>query len=52
MKSEILQVNPSTVYKLVKEGRIPAFRIGTEWRFRKKEIVRWILEQTRAALTE
>ena len=44
---EILQVNPSTVYKLVKEGRIPAFRIGTEWRFRKEGIVRWILEQTR-----
>jgi excisionase family DNA binding protein len=27
---ELLQVNQSTVYKLIKEGRIPAFRIGTE----------------------
>jgi excisionase family DNA binding protein len=44
---ELLQVHQSTVYKLLKEGRIPAFRIGTDWRFRKAGIVRWMIEQTR-----
>jgi excisionase family DNA binding protein len=44
---EILRINPSTVYKLVKEGRIPAFKIGTDWRVRKAGIVRWMIEQTR-----
>jgi len=31
----LLRVHPTTVYKLVRQGRIPAFRIGTEWRFLK-----------------
>jgi excisionase family DNA binding protein len=44
---EILQLHPSTLYRLVKQGKIPAFRIGTEWRFRKEGIERWMIEQTR-----
>jgi excisionase family DNA binding protein len=43
----ILRVNRSTLYKLVKQGKIPAFRIGTDWRFRKEGIERWMVEQTR-----
>jgi len=41
---ELLQVHQSTVYKLIKEGRIPAFRIGSDWRFLKDRIVRWMAE--------
>jgi excisionase family DNA binding protein len=44
---EILRVHPSTLYRLVREGRIPAFRVGTDWRFRKEGIERWMIEQTR-----
>jgi excisionase family DNA binding protein len=43
----ILRVNRSTLYKLVKQGKIPAFRIGTDWRFRKEGIERCMIEQTR-----
>jgi excisionase family DNA binding protein len=43
---ELLQVHQSTVYKLIKEGRIPAFRIGSDWRFLKDRIMRWMVEQT------
>jgi excisionase family DNA binding protein len=46
---EILRVNQSTVYKLVRQGRIPAFRIGSDWRFRTDEIARWLAEQTKGA---
>ena len=47
--SELLKVAQGTVYKLVKEGRIPAFKIGRDRRFRKDQMVHWIAEQTIAA---
>ena len=43
---DLLQVHPSTVYKLIREGRIPSFRIGSEWRFRKDVIRRWMAEKS------
>jgi excisionase family DNA binding protein len=43
--SEILQIDKSTLYKLLKEGMIPAFRIGSEWRFRADEIAGWMAEK-------
>ena len=43
---DLLRVNQSTVYKLVREGSIPAFRVGSEWRFRKDVIMRWMVEKT------
>jgi excisionase family DNA binding protein len=44
--SEMLHISPATVYKLISEGRIPTFRIGTEWGFQRDQIVHWIAEQT------
>ena len=44
---ELLQLHQSTVYKLIKEGKIPAFRIGSDWRFRKDLIMRWMAENTK-----
>jgi excisionase family DNA binding protein len=38
--SKLLRLHRSTVYKLVSEGRIPGFQIGSGWRFRKDMIVR------------
>lgn len=35
---DYLQVNLRTVYRLIKTGRIPAFRVGRQWRFRKRDI--------------
>jgi excisionase family DNA binding protein len=46
---DLMKIHQSTVYRLTKEGRIPAFRIGSEWRFRKDQIMHWIAEQTIAA---
>ncbi|MDD5509688.1 MAG: helix-turn-helix domain-containing protein [Dehalococcoidales bacterium] len=37
-----LKVPKSTVYKLVREGRIPAQKVGRHWRFRKQTIDRWL----------
>ena len=41
---DLLQVNQSTVYKLVRQGSIPGFRVGSDWRFRRDVIERWMVE--------
>jgi excisionase family DNA binding protein len=48
---EYLQVNLRTVYRLIKAGKIPAVRVGRQWRFRKRDIDAWLDSQrgTRAA---
>ena len=43
--AEYLNIHPLTVHKLAREGKIPAFKIGTDWRFHKKYIERWIREK-------
>ena len=43
---DLLQVHPSTVYKLVRQRKIPSFRIGSDWRFRRDVIMRWMAEQS------
>ena len=43
--AEYLCVHPLTVHKYAREGKIPAFKIGTDWRFHKKYIERWIKEK-------
>ena len=50
--SELLQVAHITVYRLIREGRIPAFRIGTDWRFRADLINHWMAEQERGLREE
>jgi excisionase family DNA binding protein len=39
-----LKVNPSTVYRLIKAKQLPAFKVGSDWRFRVEEIDRWRIE--------
>jgi len=42
---EYLQVNLRTVYRLIKAGKIPAVRVGRQWRFRKADIDLWLQGQ-------
>jgi excisionase family DNA binding protein len=42
---EYLQVNLRTVYRLIKAGKIPAIRVGRQWRFRKRDIDAWLETQ-------
>lgn len=42
---EYLQVNLRTVYRLIKAGKIPAVRVGRQWRFRKGDIDAWLDSQ-------
>src|SRR2546421_2127629 len=42
---EYLQVNLRTVYRLIKAGKIPAVRVGRQWRFRRTDIDGWLDDQ-------
>lgn len=37
-----LKIAKSTLYKLVREGKIPCQKIGRHWRFRKPAIDLWL----------
>jgi len=40
-----LRLKPQTIYKWAQEKRIPAAKLGKEWRFRKSIIDQWLDEQ-------
>jgi excisionase family DNA binding protein len=42
--AQYLHVHPSTIYRLLKEKRIPAFKLGSDWRFNQESIERWMRE--------
>ncbi len=48
--AEYLGVHTSTIYKYAQQGKIPAFKIGSDWRFKKTHIDQWIEEQTTTTL--
>lgn len=39
-----LRIPKSTLYKLVREGKVPCQKVGRHWRFRKPAIDRWLEE--------
>jgi excisionase family DNA binding protein len=42
---EYLQVNLRTVYRLIDAGKLPAVRVGRQWRFRRRDIDAWLDQQ-------
>ena len=40
--SQYLGVSPDTLYKYLSEHRIPAFKLGNRWRFKKDLLDRWM----------
>lgn len=43
--AEFLKLSKITIYKLVKKGQLPGFRVGNSWRFRKDKIVETISKE-------
>jgi excisionase family DNA binding protein len=43
--SAYLQVHPTTIYRLLRRNQIPAFHVGSDWRFNVETIDSWRLEQ-------
>ena len=40
-----LRVHPMTIYRYLKQNKLPAFRMGNHWRFNKESIDAWRLKQ-------
>ena len=40
--AEYLKMGRSTVYKLLREGKLPAHKAGREWRFDAEELDKWL----------
>jgi excisionase family DNA binding protein len=49
--AEYLKLAEKTAYRLAAEGKIPGFKVGGSWRFRKIAIEDWIdLQTTRSRI--
>ena len=46
---DLLRVDRMTVYRMIKDGRVPAFKVGGQWRFSRPVIEAWLAEQQTAA---
>ncbi len=44
--SQYLGISPDTLYKYVAEEKIPAFKLGNRWRFKKTTLDRWMERQS------
>jgi excisionase family DNA binding protein len=44
--SQYLGVSPDTLYKYVGEQKIPAFKLGNRWRFKKSRLDQWMEDQS------
>ena len=42
--AQYLRLSKITLYKMSKKGRIPANKVGRQWRYRKEEIDKWMKE--------
>ena len=41
----ILQVDRSTIYRMAESGRLPAIKVGKQWRFPKTQVDSWLSTQ-------
>ena len=44
--SQYLGVSPDTLYKYVGEQKIPAFKLGNRWRFKRSRLDEWMDRQS------
>jgi excisionase family DNA binding protein len=44
--ANLLRVHRTTIYRLLKNGKIPAFRVGSDWRFNRERIDQWRIDST------
>jgi excisionase family DNA binding protein len=50
--ADYLNCHYGTVYRLVRGGELPAFRLGGSWRFLRSDLEQWIASRTGAGAVE
>lgn len=43
--ADYLKMNDVTIYKHAQRGKLPGFKVGSKWRFKKDTIDKWIEQQ-------
>lgn len=43
--AEYLKLNEKTAYRLASEGKLPGFKVGGSWRFKREDIEQWIVKK-------
>ncbi len=43
--AEYLKLAEKTAYRLAAEGKLPGFKVGGSWRFKREDVEKWIEEQ-------
>lgn len=43
--AEYLQLAEKTTYRLAAEGKLPGFKVGGSWRFKREDLEQWIEQQ-------
>ena len=43
--AEYLKLTEKTAYRLTSEGKLPGFKVGGSWRFKKVDLEEWIEKQ-------
>jgi len=43
--ADYLHCHYITAYRLIHRGELPAFRVGSDWRFRRIDLDKWIAQQ-------
>lgn len=46
---ELLQVDRSTIYRMADAGKLPAIKIGRQWRFPAAQVQAWLEDETSAS---
>lgn len=46
--ARLLDIDEMTVYRLARTGRLPAFKVGSQWRFGREALDAWVAHQMQA----
>ncbi len=46
--ARILQVSKRTLFRMVQDKKIPALKVGGQWRIRESQFVKWIEDRERS----
>lgn len=47
-----LKVDKFTVYRLVAQKKIPAFKVGNQWRFKQTLVDEWLMKNSNISLED
>ncbi len=50
--ADMLHLHAITVYRLVKGGQLPGFKVGGRWRFHRDALENWMVDRAQVARME